>query len=110
MAAKSQRKGRRGELELAVLLQSFGYDVRPAEAVNFGTFPDLIGLPGIHIECKRNERLNLKEAMEQAIMDAERFHDGCPAVFHRRNREAWLVTMRVSDFMEIYQSYSSEAY
>ena len=104
MAAKSQRKGRRGELELAEVLRAFGYDVRPAEAVNFGTIPDLIGLPGIHIECKRNEHLNLSEAMKQAEKDSQRFQDGCPAVFHRKNRERWLVTMMVSDFMKIYTS------
>lgn len=63
------------------------------------------GLPGIHIECKRCERLNVTEAMKQATRDAERFHDGAPAVFHRRNREPWLVTMKLEDWLDIFQKY-----
>ena len=86
----SQRKGRAGELELARILQSHGYDVRPGQAVSYGATPDLEGLPLIHIECKRNERLNIHEAMTQAVRDAEKFQDGAPAVFHRRNRTPWL--------------------
>lgn len=61
------------------------------------------GLPGIHIEVKRVERLNVSEAMKQASRDAERFHDGAPAVFHRRNREPWLVTMKLKDWLDIFQ-------
>ena len=40
------------------------------------------GLPGIHAEVKRVERLNVSEAMKQATREAERFHDGAPTVFH----------------------------
>ena len=40
--------------------------------------------------------------MPQAVRDAERFQDGVPAVFHRRNRSGWLVTMRLPDWMELY--------
>ena len=52
MGSKSQRKGRAGELELARLLQGYGYDVQPGQAVSYGATPDLVGLPHIHIECK----------------------------------------------------------
>lgn len=102
MARKSQRKGRAAELELAHILQGHGYDVQTGKAVSYGTTPDLTGLPGIHVECKRNERLNILEAMEQAQRDAARFQDGAPAVFHRRNRSPWLVTMGLDDWMEMY--------
>lgn len=99
----SQRKGRGGELELARVLQGYGYDVQPGLAVSYGTTPDISGLPGIHIECKRVERLNVPEAMKQAVRDAEKFHDGAPTLFHRRSREPWLVTMRLPDWLEMYQ-------
>ena len=99
---KSQRKGRAGELELAAILQSCGYPVKPGQAVSYGNTPDLSGLPGVHIECKRVERLDLGAAMAQAVHDAEKFHDGAPAVFHRRNRQPWLVTMRLLDFLALY--------
>ena len=99
----SQRKGRGRELELARVLQEYGYDVQPGRAQSYGEMPDLTGLPGVHIECKRVERLNVPEAMKQAIRDAEKFHDGAPTLFHRRSREPWLVTMKLEDWLSLYQ-------
>lgn len=103
MSRSSQRKGREAELELARVLQGYGYDTEPGRAQSYGEEPDISGLPGIHIECKRCEQLRLSEWMKQAQRDAERFRDGLPAVFHRRNREPWLVTMKLDDFMKIYR-------
>ena len=51
MGAKSQRKGRGGELELSRILQGHGYDVEAGRALSYGEVPDLSGLPGVHIEC-----------------------------------------------------------
>lgn len=99
----SQRKGRAGELELAEFLRRHRYDARPGRALSYGEEPDVIGLPGVHIECKRAERLNLSAWMRQSVRDAERFGDGLPAVVHRKNREEWLVTMRLSDFVQLHQ-------
>lgn len=104
MGKTSQRKGRDGERELRDRLKEYGYDVECGEPQSFGKVPDLVGLPGIHIECKRVERLNVPEAMQQAVRDSERFQNGMPALFHRRNRQPWLVTMRLQDFMRIYQT------
>lgn len=104
MAGKlSQRKGADGERELAELLHGYGYEVRRGGALSFGSVPDLVGLPGIHVEVKRVEKLNLADAMKQAERDAERFHDGSPAVFHRKNRGEWLVTMPLAEWMKIYR-------
>lgn len=108
MGAKSQRKGRRGELQLAALLREHGFPVQAAEPLNYGTVPDLTGLSGIHIKCKRAQALNLTAALEQARKDAERFRDGVPAVFHRRNREGWVVSMRLCDWLELYQQAQAE--
>lgn len=102
MGRKSQKKGRGGELELARLLQGYGYDVQPGKAVSFGSTPDLTGLPGIHIECKRAEQLRPYDWMAQAERDAVRFGDGLPTVFFRRNRQPWLVTMRLDDWIRLY--------
>lgn len=52
---RSQAKGRAGELELCRLLQEYGYPVQPGEAVSYGSTPDLTGLDGVHIECRRRE-------------------------------------------------------
>lgn len=29
--------------------------------------------------------------------------DGIPALFHRRNRKPWLVTMRLTDWLQLYK-------
>lgn len=73
--------------------------------MSYGEEPDLSGLPGVHIECKRVENLNLSAALRQATADAQRFHDGLPAVFHRRNREQWVVSMRLDDWVKLYYSH-----
>lgn len=100
---KSARKGADGERELAAILRGHGYDIQRGGSLSFGEVPDLTGLPGVHIECKRAETLRLSEWMEQARRDAERFGDGAPAVFFRRSRSPWMVTMKLSDWIKIYQ-------
>lgn len=103
MGLSSQRKGKRGEEELTEILSGYGYNVRRGTSQNYGTEPDISGLPGIHVEVKRAEKLNLYEAVEQAKRDSVRFADGLPAVFHRKNRKEWLVTMPLSFWFEIYE-------
>ena len=103
MGKFSQAKGRRGELELARILQVHGYQVEPGQALSYGEVPDLSGLPGVHIECKRAEALRLSEWMAQAERDAQRFKDGVPAVFFRRSRSPWCVVMKLEDWMGIYK-------
>jgi len=100
----SSRKGADGERELAAILEAEGFRMERGGTESFGTAPDLSGLPGIHIEVKRVEKLNIFIAMAQAIRDAARFRDGCPAVFHRRNRKPWLVTMLLSDWLQMYRA------
>lgn len=101
---RSQAKGANGERELAAILRGYGYDIQRGGSLSFGEVPDLSGLPGIHIECKRAKSLRLSEWMVQARRDAERFRDGLPAVFHRRSRECWRVTMDLEDWMKLYLS------
>lgn len=105
MGAKSQRKGRAAELELSRILQNHGYNVEPGRAQSYGEVPDLTGLPEIHIEVKRCEQVRLSAWMDQAERDAQRFGDGMPAVFHRRSRECWRVTMTLPDWLKLYRSY-----
>lgn len=102
--SSSARKGANGERELAAVLRGYGYNIERGGSMSFGEVPDLTGLPGVHIECKRVERLNVSEAMKQAQRDSARFKDGAPIVFHRRSRESWLVTMSLADFMTMYSA------
>ena len=104
----SQRKGAAGERELAALLREYGYPVERGGSLSFGEVPDLTGLPGIHIECKRCEQLRPYDWLAQAERDAARFGDGLPAVFFRRNRFPWLVVMCLQDWIELYQTPSEQ--
>lgn len=98
----SQRKGADGERELAAVLREYGYEIKRGGSMSFGEVPDLVGLPGVHIEVKRCEQVRLSEWMQQDERDSQHFKDGLPAVFHRRSREVWRVTMNLADFMRIY--------
>ncbi len=105
MGGSQQRKGRNGELELAHTLQEYGFDsVKAGMPVSYGRTPDVTGLRGIHVECKRVERLNVSEAMRQAVSDSRKFRDGMPTVFHRKDNEEWLCTMRLSDWIRLYEA------
>lgn len=108
MSAKQQRKGRSGELELVRVLQEHGVPAMPGIPVSFGSTPDVIGVPGVHVECKRVERLNIDLAMDQAVRDAARFKDGVPCVFHRKNRRPWMVTMMLDDWVRLYNRHNSQ--
>lgn len=105
MTINSKRKGKTGELELARKLKEFGFDVRRSVQYNGKEEEgqaDLLGLPGVHIECKRTERLNLYDAMNQAKRDSDGSHQ-IPIVFHRKNKCEWLAIMTLDDFMNLYQ-------
>ena len=98
----SRQKGKRGELEAAHLLREYGYEARRGQQFSGANGdPDVVGLPGIHLEVKRVEKLNLEAAMQQSITDA-RINE-IPIVMHRKNRGQWLVTMTFSDWMKLYQ-------
>lgn len=100
----SKRKGKIGELEVANLLKAAGYNAH--RSVQYcgatGDAPDVEGLPGIHIEVKRVERLNLKKAYEQAVNDSKKSGD-IPAVFHRQSHQPWMVSLSLSDFLKLYK-------
>lgn len=106
MAINSRAKGAAGERELANLLKDCGYDSRRCQQYcGADGSADVIGLPGIHIECKRVERLNLENAMMQSKHDARAGE--IPTVFHRKNRGEWLVTMSFEDWIQLYREATS---
>jgi len=102
MAVNSRRKGKEGELELARILRTYGFNTRRGQQFKGGgDSPDVMGLPGVHIECKRVQNLNIEKAMVQSRTDAEETDD-VPVVMHRRDREKWKVTMDLDEFMKMY--------
>lgn len=101
---KAQReKGKRGEREFASICRSYGYKARRGQQYcGSNGDADVVGLPGIHAEVKRVERLNLEDAMSQSKHDAR--NGEIPIVAHRKNNCGWLVTMRLNDWFTLYNN------
>lgn len=105
MPTNSKRKGKEGELEVVKLLRDHGFNARRGQ--QFKGSPDS---PDIileecpvdhHVEVKRTESLSLYKAMEQASKDASKTQ--VPIIFHRRSKQAWLVIMQASEYLDILQ-------
>lgn len=98
----SRQKGAAGERELAKALRSHGFETRRGQQYcGSNGDADVVGLPGVHIECKRVERLNLEDAMAQSRADTR--PGEIPVVMHRKNNRKWLVTLSLDDFMTLYK-------
>lgn len=104
---KSQReKGKRGEREVASILRYYGYDAHRGVQFKGGEdSPDVIGLPGVHIEVKRTERLDLYGALAQSIGDAGK---DMPIVIHRKNNSKWVVIQPLEDWIALYGAWEIE--
>lgn len=98
----SRAKGKRGELALARKIREHGLPARRGQQYSGANGDaDVIGLPGIHIECKWVERLNIWDAYDQANRDAKRGE--IPVVMHKKNGTKWLVSMDLDDWLEMYK-------
>lgn len=111
MPVNSKAKGARYERELASKFREHGYDDARRTAQycgNTGDASDVVGLPGIHVEAKHQERMSLYEWMAQAVRDAEAGGKGnLPAVFHRKNNAETLVTMKLDDWFQLYREWEA---
>lgn len=103
----SRSKGARFERNLAGRLRDYGYDCRRGQQFcGANGDADVIGLPGIHIEAKHQERMSLYEWIAQAKRDAAG-SGKIPAVFHKKNNAEILVTLEFDGFMEIYREWEA---
>ena len=99
----SKSKGKRGELELVEALRTAGYDNARRSAQycgNTGEAPDVVGMEGLHIECKRREQIQDEAFLQQAEKEAKK--GLIPIVMYRRSREQWKVCLRLNVFMAIW--------
>lgn len=90
----SRSKGARGERLWRDKLRDAGFTAeRGQQRSGSPDSPDVKcpDLPGIHMEVKHVEKLNIFEAMEQATRDAG--EEQVPIVAHKKNRQPWMVTM-----------------
>jgi hypothetical protein len=94
-------KGKRGEREWAKWLRENCncQNARRGQQFQGGVdSPDVVcGIPNTHCEVKRVEKLNLGNAMAQAVADSG--GDAIPYVAHRRNLGEWMVTVRAVDLV-----------
>lgn len=95
----SRTKGKVGERELSKELKSlYQLKARRGQQYNGLEGEDVVGIPDVHIECKRVENLSIYPAMAQATKDAAA--GSIPCVMHRRNHKDWLVTVKLTDLKE----------
>lgn len=101
MPVHSRNKGKRGELELAHYLTDHGFPaIRGQQHKGGAGSPDVIcdTLPGIHLECKRVEKVALHDWLAQAKSDAG---DKKPVVAHRRSRSEWVAILPLEDLLKL---------
>ena len=90
----SKQKGAVGERELAQLLRNQGWmDAR--RGVQYSGLKgdaDVVGVNGVHIECKRCQQVSDEKWLQQAERDAR--IGEIPVVIYRRNHEQWKLLIR----------------
>lgn len=104
MPINSKKKGAAGEREFSKLCREHGYNTkRTQQYCGSNGDADVDGIPGLHIEVKRVEKLNVDTAMAQAVRDAR--EGEMPIVAHRKNGKKWLITMGAEDWFKVFGEY-----
>ena len=103
MGRMQRNKGARGERELSrelvrVLGVETGSIYRSVQHAGKEGAGDVLGVPGVAIECKRSETFSAYKAMEQALDDCGR---DIPIVCHKRNLQQWLVICELRDLVKL---------
>jgi len=104
----SREKGCRGEREWARFCRDRGFDGarRGQQYCGANGDADVVGIPNMHCEVKRVERLNIHDAMIQAFDDRDKYD--LAVVAHRKNHTPWLVTLDAGQFLEIWAMLTDE--
>ena len=97
----AREKGARFERELSRLFNDHGFHTHRGYV--FHKQSDVVDLLGIHVEAKAQERMNVWDALKQAIAESEKRKDGMPTVFWKRSRKGIMVCMRFDDWIKLYK-------
>ena len=107
MPINSRAKGARFERTLASKFREYGYNCRRGQQYcGSNGDADVVGLPGIHVEAKAVERMQLYDWMAQAKRDSAG-SGRIPAVFHKKNNAEILVTMTLDDWLNLYREWEA---
>lgn len=104
MSRAQREKGKRGERLWRDVLRVYGFEAERAgykQAAFGGGGADVEDNSGLWWEVKFVEKLNVRQAYEQASMAAA--FNQPPAVAHKTSSKPWLVTMAGEDFLLILQ-------
>lgn len=107
----SKARGKRGELSLVHALRDAGFTEarRTAQYCGKAGTSDVVGIEGLHVEVKNQERLNIWSALAQSQRDTEADGNGdISAVFFKRNRSGWYVALPLPNFIKLYKLYKGE--
>lgn len=99
MTINSRSKGQRSERQAAKYLSEklHIYARRSQQYCGAAGTADLYtDLDAVHWEIKAAEKLNIHNAIAQAVRDGG---DKIPLVLHKKNRTGWLLTMRADDIL-----------
>lgn len=102
----SRRKGAEYEREIAAELRAAGLSARRGQQYSGANGdPDVVveDLPGYHLELKRRaNRISVQDLHRfLAQADDDRNEEEIPVIIHRIDREESLVTMRLSDWIQV---------
>lgn len=98
----SKNKGAQFERKVANILKSRGFLARRAVQFDGILEHDLkVDIP-FNFECKAVERLDLYSAYAQAVGDSEK-SETTPVVIHKKNNHVPLVSLALTDFIDILQ-------
>ncbi len=102
MSLTERRKGAAAERETIALIREAGWPHARRTSDGRGQVGrgDVAGGPvGVHIEVKRQERLNVPAALTQVRSDADPLD--IPVLIHRPSRSEWMATLPLSDLLPL---------
>jgi Holliday junction resolvase len=104
MGKAERAKGAEAEREVARILTAAGFPASRNARNGLSAEDVSHQIPGVWLEVKRRERLNVSEAMNQARAGAAAGQ--VPMIVHRRSREPWLVTLPLTDLLKMMEATS----
>lgn len=101
MGRMSRAKGGRGEREVVQLARAAGFHdaARTHDGRTQVGRGDIAGIPGVHVEVKRREKLAVRAWLDEAAAEAHE-HD-LPVVAFRQNGGDWYAALPLDELLAL---------